>query len=181
MRKLKLPITDQFLWMVYDFFEKTGEILEPPEIFKLKSWQNIVPLGTEIWKNLERKRNKRQFAQFINHLKKQEYIKIANLKEKRGILLTSKGKKKILKVKYKLLDKKRRKDKKWIMIMYDIPEKEKRERALLRETLQSLGYQRLQKSIWVCPYEVFKETEEIIRVYSLDPYVRIFLMEEIEL
>ncbi|MEA3293020.1 MAG: CRISPR-associated endonuclease Cas2 [Patescibacteria group bacterium] len=178
---MKLPITDQFLWIIYKFFEETGEILEPPEIFKLKGWKNILPLGTEVWKDLAKKKNKRQFAQFINHLKNKGYIKIANLKKKKGILLTPTGERKILKVKFELLDKKRRKDKKWIMIMYDIPEKKRRERSSLRVILQSLGYQNFQKSIWICPYDVFQETEEIIRIHSLDHYIKTFLIEEIVL
>jgi hypothetical protein len=37
----------------------------------------------------------------------------------------------------------------------------------------------LQKSIWICPYEVTKETEEILRKYNLDPHVKLFLIEEI--
>ena len=177
---MKLPITDQFLWIVFNFFEETGETLEPSEIFKLRSSRNIAPLGTAVWKDLEKKRRKRQFAQFINYLKRKNYIKIANLKNKRGILLTPKGKEKTLRVKMELLDKRKRKDKKWIMIMYDVPEKKKQARVLLRKTLQFLGYQKFQRSVWICPYDVFKETEEIIRVYSLDPYVRVFLIEEVQ-
>jgi len=173
---MKLPITDQFLWLIYNC---TEEILEPLEIFRLRTKNDIAPLGRDIWKKLERKRRKNQFHQFINYLKNKGYIKITNLKGKKGILLTPKGNKKILRVRYKLLDKKRRKDKKWIMVMYDIPEKKKKERASLREMLQILGYQKLQKSIWICPRDVFKETEKVIRIYSLDSYVKIFLIEEI--
>jgi len=175
---MRLPLTDQLLWLIYNCGE---EVLEPLEIFRLRTREDIIPLGRDIWKALERQKRKRQFAQFVNYLKKQGYIKIASLKGKKGILITPKGSKKILKVKYKLSDKKRRKDKKWIMIMYDIPEKKKKERTSLREMLQILGYQQFQKSIWMCPYDVFKETEEIIRIYSLSPYVKTFLIEEVEL
>jgi len=38
-----------------------------------------------------------------------------------------------------------------------------------------------QQSVWICPYDVYKETEEIVRKFSLDPYVRFFLIEEIEI
>lgn len=37
----------------------------------------------------------------------------------------------------------------------------------------------LQKSIWVSPYDVLKETEEFLRKYALDPYVKLFLIEEL--
>ena len=177
---MRLPITDQFLWMVYNFFEKTGEILEPPEIFKLKTMREaIYPQSADFWRNLEKKRSKRQFAQFVHYLKKKGYIKIAALKEKKGILLTPRGREKILKVKIELKNKRKRKDGKWIMLMYDIPERRKKERFLLRAILKNLGYQQFQKSIWVCPYDVLEESKEATRIYFLDPYIKTFLIEEI--
>jgi hypothetical protein len=177
---MRVPVTDKFLWSVYKFFETTGDVLEPPDVLKVRSFSRIGPnLDKEYWKAIERKKQRRQFAQFIYYLKNRGYIKIANLKEKQGVLLTAKGKQKALRMDIELSQKKRRKDKKWIMVMYDIPEKKKRKRTLLRDLLQSLGFQCFQKSIWVCPYDVFKKTQEIIASYSLDPYVRIFLIEEI--
>ena len=177
---MKLPITDKFLWSVYQFFEDTQDVLEMPEIFKLKSFSRIGPcLGREYWRVLEKKKQKRQFSQFINYLKRKNYIKIENLKGKSGILLTSQGKEKALKVKRKFAQGIKRKDGKWVMIMYDVPENKKKARHFLRQTLLSLGYQCLQKSIWVSPYDVYKETEETIRDNSLDSFVRIFLIEEI--
>jgi DNA-binding transcriptional regulator PaaX len=54
-------------------------------------------------------------------------------------------------------------------------------RDLLRELLYLLGYRMLQQSVWVCPYDVLKETEAIIQKLSLERYVKIFLIEEIEI
>lgn len=177
---MKLPITDKFLWSVYQFFELTHDVLEPPEIFKLKGFSRIGPcLGAGYWRVLEKRRRKRQVSQFINYLKKKGYIQIKNLDGKSGILLTAKGKDKVLKIKGQFVERKKRKDGKWVMIMYDIPENKKKARHFLRQTLLSLGYQCFQKSIWVSPYDVFKETEEIIRENSLDSFVRVFLIEEI--
>jgi hypothetical protein len=39
----------------------------------------------------------------------------------------------------------------------------------------------LQQSVWVCPYDVLEETEAILRKYSLDEYVKLFLIEEVEI
>ncbi len=179
---MRLPITEQFLWNVYKFFEITGDILEPPHIFKLKGFRDASSsLGTDYWKAINKKKQKKHFGQFINHLKSRGYIKIVNLHEKKGILLTPKGKTKALKVDIGFVEKKKRKDKKWIMIMYDIPERKKRERNILRRSLQQLGYESLQRSIWVCPYDVFEKTEEFIRVYALDSFVRVFLIEEVSI
>ena len=180
---MKIPLTDKFLWDLYNFFGKLGDVVEPPEMFKLKSWREVGnPGSSKFWREYEKKINKKQFGQFINYLKKKGYIKIKDLEEGKGILLTPKGSIKALRVKYKLNPNfKKRKDKKWIMVIFDIPEKKRNYRDDFRGFLQSLGFQKLQQSVWISPVDVYKELERIIRIYSLDKFVRIFLIKEIEI
>lgn len=177
---MKLPLTDKFLLDLYNFLEKTNETLElfvPPRTMKEVLYSNIYKLR----RIYERNQAKRQFTQFINYLKKKGYIKIKNLEQKEGIILTKKGVEKALKAMLRLKERKKRSDDKWQMIIFDIPEKKRQLRDLLRENLQILGYKMLQKSIWVCPYDILKDTERIIREHSLDSYVKLFLIEEIEI
>lgn len=49
--------------------------------------------------------------------------------------------------------KKRRWDKRWRVIIFDIPEKRRRTRDSLRITMRKLGFARLQDSVWVYPYD----------------------------
>jgi len=93
--------------------------------------------------------------------------------------LTSKGLEKIFEISLKLKRKKKGSDGKWIMLMFDIPENKKHLRDKLRRYILSLGYKMLQKSVWVCPFDVLKETKDILRLKSLDPYARIFLIEKV--
>ena len=86
-----------------------------------------------------------------------------------------------MKIKYKVMKKNKRKDGKWQMIIFDIPERKRDLRNLLRENLYLLGYKMLQQSVWISPYNVLKETEAILRRYSLDPYVKLILIKKIEL
>ena len=180
---MKIPLTDKFLWDLYCSFEKVEDVLEPLEMFTIKSWNDICyPESSQFWKEYEKKKRKKQFGQFINHLKKSGYIKIKNLKEEKGILLTSKGTKKALRAKYKLNPKfKKRKDKKWIMVIFDVPEKKKKSRDDFRNFLYSLGFQKLQQSVWVSPFDVYKDLESVIRINSFDKFVRIFLIKEVEI
>lgn len=177
---MKIPVTDQFLWSLYRFFETTKEVLEPPEIFKLRTFSQIgLNLGKDYWKALEKKKKKKQFYQFIHYLKRKGYIEIANLKQKHGMVLTLKGKEKALKAEIEINGLPKRKDGKWIMVMYDVPEAKKQDRELLRSILKSLHFQSFQKSIWVCSYDFYDQLKDRIRVYSLDSYVKVFLIEEI--
>jgi hypothetical protein len=178
---MRLPLTDKFLWDLYNLLEKV-EFAKVPRVFTVRSMRELTSSHmSDFWQEYEKKKQRRTFSQFINYLKKRGLIKIKNLEGKKGILLTSKGKERALKVKFKCIKKEKREDGKWIMVIFDIPEKKRKIRDLFRKNLQALGYQKLQKSIWVCPYEVFKETEELVRDYSIDHYVRIFLIEEIEI
>ena len=51
------------------------------------------------------------------------------------------------------LPKPRRWDKKWRIIIFDIPERKKKIRNEIREIFKSAGLQRLQDSVWVYPYD----------------------------
>lgn len=44
-------------------------------------------------------------------------------------------------------------DKRWRMIIFDIPERYRKTRVRLRTMLVSLGFYRLQDSVWVYPYD----------------------------
>ncbi|PIP23356.1 MAG: hypothetical protein COX36_03765 [Candidatus Nealsonbacteria bacterium CG23_combo_of_CG06-09_8_20_14_all_38_19] len=176
---MKLPLTDKFLWDLYNFIEKIDKAFDLfyPRTMKEVWFPDIYKLRREY----ERREDRRQFSRLIYYLKKKGYIKIKNLEEKQGVILTKKGAEKVLKIKFKLKEKKKRPDGKWQMVIFDIPERKRHFRDLFRENLRILGYKILQQSIWVCPYDVSEETEGIIRKYLLDPYVKLFLIEEIEI
>ena len=55
-------------------------------------------------------------------------------------------------------------DKRWRMIVFDIPEKYRKTRDRLRLTLRSLGFVQLQASVWVYPYDC----EEVITLLKTD-------------
>ncbi|MCK4592785.1 hypothetical protein KAT63_05120 [Candidatus Parcubacteria bacterium] len=176
---MKLPITEKFLLDVYDYAEKLDETFTVFSYRKMKEY--CYPSLYELRNQYKRKQTRRQFSQLIYRLKKNGYLRIKNLEQNDGVILTRKGAEKVLKIKLKTNAKKKRSDKKWQMIIFDIPEEKRCLRNLLRKELILLKYKMLQQSIWICPYDVQKETEFILRKHSLDPYVKLFLIEEIEL
>ncbi len=176
---MRLPFTDQFLLDIYNLIEKIDQVSEeftPPRTMR----ELLYPDLCRLKRKYERKKAKRRFSQFINYLKKKGYIEIKNLKEKQGVLLTKKGIEKVVNFKSKIGERERRPDGKWQMIIFDIPERERYLRDLLRGKIYLLGYKMLQQSVWVCPYNVLKETEKFLRENSLDEYVRLFLIEQID-
>ena len=63
-------------------------------------------------------------------------------------------------------------DKKWRLVIFDIPEKKKRAREALREKLKELGFKELQKSVFVHPFESKDEVDFIVEFFAIRPYVR---------
>ena len=55
--------------------------------------------------------------------------------------------------KMKLKDLKRRWDKRWRMVVFDIPERRSNIRHRLRGVMREVGFVRLQDSVWVYPYD----------------------------
>ena len=174
---MRLPITDKFLWDIYNAIEGLSDFHHG---FAAKSWTDILyPEVSRSRHKYGKKMDRKKFSRLVYYLKKNGYIKIKNLENKQGVLLTQKGNEKILKIKLKLKNKKERSDKKWQMLIFDIPEKKRFLRNILRENLVLLGYEMLQQSVWVSPFDVLKETEDLIRRYELDSYIKLFLIEEI--
>lgn len=51
------------------------------------------------------------------------------------------------------LDRPRRWDGRWRVLVFDVPEKKRRERDVLRAMLRRLGFRYLQRSVWVYPFD----------------------------
>ena len=178
---MKLPVTDKFLQDVYANLEKIGDL----SYFLLRPRRTMRDLPPDIETPWERRylkeMSREQFAKLIYYLKKNNYIRVKNLENKKAIFLTSKGARRVLKNKFKTSHKnyQQRKDGKWVMILFDVPRKDNKKRDLLRSVLRNLGYQIFQQSVWINKCDVIKKTEEMLQFYVLDKYVKMFLIEKI--
>ncbi len=78
--------------------------------------------------------------------------------------LTLKGEQHLSYVRERTVPKQKRWDKKWRVIIFDIPEQRKTARNQVRSTLIQTGFIRLQDSVWVYPYPC----EELIALLKAD-------------
>lgn len=116
---------------------------------------------------LLRKINLSRFNQEIKRLHKRGLVEI--IKRKNGLVslkLTSTGKEKIKR--YQLdklfIDRSQGWDKKWRIIIFDIPVKKNSNRTLLRRKMKNLGFYKLQASVFISPYPCL-EIVEFLRSY----------------
>lgn len=90
------------------------------------------------------------------NLKSQGLIRTTKTKQgKVQIVLTEKGKKRVLRSKRIELkfEKPNSWDGKWRMVMFDIPEPNRSGRDLIRSQLYKFGFLRIQKSVFIFPYD----------------------------
>ncbi len=67
----------------------------------------------------------------------------------------------------------------WKMVIFDIPEKHKYVRNVLRAKLKSLQFKKWQNSIWVSPYALDEELEEEMRQLAKKFFVRLIRTTDI--
>lgn len=63
-------------------------------------------------------------------------------------------------------------DGKWRLVMFDIPNKRKKEREFLRSFLKQLGFVKYQESAFIIPYECRNEIDYVVEFFNLRPHVR---------
>jgi|SRR3989344_4281929 len=70
-------------------------------------------------------------------------------------------------------------DKKWRIVIFDIPERKKKFREIFRQHLQHLNFRELQKSVFIHPYDCAGEIEFLIDFYHAKSFVRFIIADSI--
>jgi DNA-binding transcriptional regulator PaaX len=103
-------------------------------------------------------KNKKKFRKATDRLRRRNLI--FGERQGRNIIfdLTDEGRIEADKIKLKLgMAKSKRWDGKWRIIIFDVPEKLRGKRDLLRKELVEFGFMLLQKSVWAYPFPLPKE------------------------
>lgn len=66
-------------------------------------------------------------------------------------------------------------NKKWVILIFDIEEKSRKLRNILRNKLKNIGFGMLQQSVWITPLPIAKDMTEFINNNSFKEYV--FILE----
>lgn len=122
-----------------------------PEQYKKHNFNHLV------WRNIK--------TGFIERIEKQGEIYIR---------LTSQGGKRITRDFPLLSLQKRKWDKKWRFVIFDIQEVNKNAREGLRKKLKELGFGMIQKSVFISPHDVIKDLLEFIEHLRLGESVYVF-------
>lgn len=119
----------------------------------------------------------RQFNDFLYRLRKDGLITEARRDEKSFLALTPRGNDALQKLRSSILPARKYENKQENLlkiIIFDIPEKEKRKREWLRNALKNMDFSMLQKSVWAGKAKLPKEFIKDLDKINILPYIEIF-------
>lgn len=127
-------------------------------------------------RGIERNLKKAELAQALKRLRERGLVELISDKEL-AIRLTDKGKDRALWVRVRTEDESW--DGKWRLVCWDIPEKRRAARNLLRHKLKQLGFQCFQKSVWGCKKNCTKPLRDFIRQVGIEDWVMVIESDDI--
>jgi len=118
-----------------------------------------------LWHSIDRK----SLNYILHRFRLQKLIEYENGRKGEKIKITSRGHSRALA--YRISNTKlpvaRKWDKKWRLVLFDIPEPKKKIRDSLRRRLKLLGFLEFQKSVFIYPYPCENEINLIINFYDI--------------
>jgi len=148
-----------------------------------QSFRIIKIIGKD-WNKINQK-EKRRTDNIQRSLKKLYDSKLVSIKENLDgtarVVLTGKGKEIAIEYDTKKIKCKKLKkwDKKWRIVIFDIPEDERAKRDVFRMRLKKLGFFELQKSVWISPINYGREIEYLIKVFNVIKYTKLITADSI--
>jgi len=137
------------------------------------------------WRELEKYSkyyNLTSLKRTLKRLEKQRMVVVKETPDEQVVELTEKGKTRVIKYAIGDFDIKKpdKWDGKWRIVIYDVSEKSKDIRDILRNTLKRLGFLKLQGSVYILPFPCEKEIRFLRAFYGLDSDVTMLVTSKIE-
>ncbi|AKM78305.1 TPA: CRISPR-associated endonuclease Cas2 [Candidatus Wolfebacteria bacterium] len=121
---------------------------------------------------------RRRYDNLVYRLKQQGLLEEVEKEGKKFFRLTAEGKRKLTKSKESpslpSLYYEKEKDERFVIVMFDIPEQDRKKRAWLRAVLINLGFSMAQKSVWIGKVRIPQTLIDDLVKLDLDDFVEIF-------
>lgn len=131
----------------------------------------------KIWKEF----NRRDLGRIIKRLEKQEMIDINKTGDKVRIEITDRGKRRLLEYDFENIELRvKKRDGKWRLVIFDIPEEKKSARDVFRRKLLQLGFIRLQDSVFASAFPCKGEIDFLCHFLEISDYVTLASLDQIE-
>lgn len=147
------------------FLPNAGQILKPLIKWR-KNWDKI---------------DRRRIHDAVKRLNNKRLIELIEKNDKLYIKITDNGKKLLRNFDYDNLElpKLKKWDKRWRLVVFDIPNKKKKERRAFSEKLKDIGFYPMQESVFIYPHDCCDEIDFICEFLSIGRYVNYCLVESL--
>ncbi len=119
-----------------------------------------------------------KISRAIADLERRKVIAINKTKGTFGIALLPKGVMKLLRSLAPKRTKQKVWDGKWRIVVFDIPEKYKPTREMLRRYLYELGFSQIQKSVFAAKEPRLSDVRRLMRACEMEPFTQYFVATE---
>lgn len=126
---------------------------------------------------------KNRLLEDVRRLQARELVKYRGFPDGRiEIVLEKRGKQEMItrRMDDLKLDVNRPWDRKWRMVLFDIPHSEKKARDAFRGMLARLGFYALQKSVFIVPHQCEEEIEFVCSIFGIRDYVLLMYVSHFE-
>ena len=143
---------------------------------------NVFSAFGKIYEPLK-KTNPKQFKRSLKILENENFVSVSQEGDKTVIRLIKNGQQKLLKFQIDdmKIEPQKKWDKKWRLVIFDVPEKFSQARTIFRRKICELGFIPLQKSVWVYPYPCEDQIDFLKEVYEIRPFVRVVTADNIDI
>lgn len=138
----------------------------------LKEGEMPVQRMLKILRNFQK--SDRSLRSALSRLKSRGYIESKRSGKNASYTLTDIGRATVALVREDKLKRQLPWEGNWHIVTFDIPERLRHMRDMLRLRLLALGYGRLHTSVMISPYDTNREVRKVLKEYGIEEYVELF-------
>lgn len=163
----------------------TGRVISK-EVIKIIGFSTAVgiamvaPNATVLIDNYMKKLDKKNARKTLDYLKYHRLVEVRIKNGENYYRLTKKGERRFEKIRIEELHIATPKvwDKKWRLVMFDIPEFRQKQRHRLLHGLRALNFYMLQQSVWIHPFKCEKEIGVLLHYLKLEAHTSFLVVEQ---
>ena len=122
--------------------------------------------------------SRRNLAEAAQYGLRHRWLEVESSHRSHRLILTNTGRKRftITQFDQNTIKAPKRWDRRWRVVIFDIPNRYKFAREVLRETLRRMGFRQLQESVWIHPFPCETVIDELATLYGVRPFVQTLLV-----
>ena len=130
-------------------------------------------------KKLDKRERERELRRITAYMRRQGLVTGSY---EHGLAITKSGHKRVSKMEFDNLKipKPNKWDKKWRLVIFDIPESRRQGRVALTSKLRSMGVQPLQQSVWIYPHPCRDQIIKVCEEFDISRWVTYLETEHID-